>query len=206
MNEKIQHLINQLSKRNMNGYFVQNKIEAEQKALEMIPSMSTVGFGGSVTLEQIGILDTLRSKGNVTLLDRTILKNPVALHQLYVQMFGCDVFLSGSNAITENGQIVNVDGRGNRVAMITYGPKKIIIIIGKNKITKDLDSAMIRIKTVACPLNLKRIRELSKQKGKDANQEWSLETIWGQVSIIERQLKQDQKRIHVIIVDEELGF
>ena len=200
----MQALIDSLKKRNMNGYFVSDKDEALSKAIELIPENSSVGFGGSVTLEQIGILDVLRKRKDVELLDRTKVEDSKRLHELYARMFSCDVFLSSSNAITEKGQIVNVDGRGNRVAAITFGPKKVIVIVGKNKITSDLDAAVERIRKVACPLNVKRLKELAKSSPVASTIEINEEKIWGQVSIIERQL--DKDRIHVIIVNESLGF
>ncbi|UCB53121.1 MAG: lactate utilization protein [Candidatus Zixiibacteriota bacterium] len=200
----MQELIDSLKKGNMNGYLVSDKDEALNKALELIPVNSSVGFGGSVTLEQIGILDALRERKDVELLDRTKVKDSKQLYELYARMFSCDVFLSGSNAITEKGQIVNVDGRGNRVAAITFGPKKVIIVVGKNKITSDLDAAVERIRKVACPLNVKRLKELAKSSPVASTIEITEEKIWGQVSIIERQL--DEDRIHVVIVNENLGF
>jgi len=200
----MQELIDSLNKGNMNGYLVADRDEAVKKALELIPENSSVGFGGSVTLEQIGILDILREREDIELLDRTKVKDSKRLHELYARMFSCDVFLSSSNALTEKGQIVNVDGRGNRVAAITFGPKKVIIIVGKNKITSDLDAAVERIRKVACPLNVKRLKELAKSSPVASTIEITEEKIWGQVSIIERQL--DKDRIHVIIVDESLGF
>jgi L-lactate utilization protein LutC len=200
----MQELIDSLRKRNMSGYFVSNKDEALNKALELIPENSSVGFGGSVTLEQLGILDILRERKDIELLDRTKVKDSKRLYELYARMFSCDVFLSSSNAITEKGQIVNVDGRGNRVAAITFGPKKVIIIVGKNKITGDLDAAVERIRKVACPLNVKRLKELATSSPVASSIEITEEKIWGQVSIIERQL--DKDRIHVIIVNESLGF
>ncbi|MGB7061482.1 MAG: lactate utilization protein [Candidatus Zixiibacteriota bacterium] len=202
--QNMQELIDNLKARNMNGYFVSGKDEALNKALELIPENSSVGFGGSVTLEQIGILDVLRERKDIELLDRTKVKDSKQLYELYARMFSCDVFLSSSNAITEKGQIVNVDGRGNRVAAITFGPKKVIIIVGKNKITSDLDAAVDRIRKVACPLNAKRLKGLAKSSPVASTIEITEEKIWGQVSIIERQL--DQDRIHVIIVNENLGF
>ena len=205
MNE-IETVIENLQKRNMNGYFVLNRKEALQQALAMIPTYASVGFGGSVTLEERGILDKLRAMKNIELLDRTKLQNPSEQRALYLKMFSCDVFLSSSNAITLNGQLVNVDGRGNRVAMITYGPGKVIIIAGKNKITKNIDSAIDRIRSIACPLNLKRVKELSKNSSMFTSTKWTSKSIWGQVSIIERQLKADKDRIHVIIVNEDLGY
>jgi L-lactate utilization protein LutC len=200
----MQELIDSLKKRNINGYIVSNKDEALNKAIKLIPENSSVGFGGSVTLEQIGILDVLRKRKDLELLDRTRAKDSKQLHALYARMFSCDVFLSGSNAITEKGQIVNVDGRGNRVAAITFGPKKVIIIVGRNKITDDLDAAVDRIRKVACPLNVRRLKELAKSSPVASTIEITEEKIWGQVSIIERQL--DRDRIHVIMVDESLGF
>jgi hypothetical protein len=200
----MQELIDALKRRNINGYFVPNKEGALNKAIELIPENSSVGFGGSVTLEQIGILDVLRKRKDIELLDRTQLKDSKQLYELYVKMFSCDVFLSSSNAITEEGQIANVDGRGNRVAMITFGPRKVIIIIGKNKITKNLDAAIHRIKEVACPLNVKRLRDLATSSHAGSTTQITEEKIWCQLSIIERQM--DNDRIHVIIVNENLGF
>ena len=204
MMSEIERIQSALQKRNMTGYHVKDRIEALTMAMQMIPSQSIVGFGGSVTLEEVGMLDALRRRKDITLLDRAKVQQPADQMALYRNMFSCDVFLSSTNAITFKGQLVNVDGRGNRVAMMTYGPKKVIIIAGYNKITSDLDRAMERLRTVACPLNLKRVKELSQKSALFSDQDWSEEKIWGQVSIIERQL--DPDRIHVILVDEALGF
>jgi hypothetical protein len=200
----IEDLIVALNERKMNGYCVSDKKEALQKALELIPKNSSVGFGGSVTLEQIGILDVMRKRKDINLLDRTKAKNPENLNELYRKMFSCDIFLSSSNAITLRGQIVNVDGIGNRVSMITYGPKKVILIIGKNKITPNLDKAFERIKKIVVPLNLRRIKALAKTSHIASGIDWTSETMWGQVSIIERQ--NDIERMQVVIVNEDLGY
>ena len=200
----IQELMANLEKRNINTYHVQNGEEAVRTALRMIPPESRVGFGGSVTLEQIGILDRLREREDVRLLDRTKIERPEDLQRLYIEMFGCDIFLSSANAVTMQGQLVNVDGRGNRVAMMTYGPRRVIIIVGWNKITEDIDAAIDRVRKVACPMNVKRMKKLAESSPIAWKIEITEERIWGSVSIIERQL--DRDRIHVIIVDEELGF
>lgn len=192
----MQNLIKEMEKRNISAFTVKNRKDALAKALSMIPKSSTIGFGGSTTLEEIGILDLLRNKKDIILLDRTKV-TPEKTAELYSKIFSCDIFLSSANAITEKGQIVNVDGRGNRVAAITYGPKKVIIIAGKNKVTKDVDSALDRIKKVACPKNLERMKSIG-------NTSWNKENIWGQISIIEHQ--QEKGRMNVILVDEELGY
>jgi hypothetical protein len=202
--KQFEKLIRGLSKRNMNGYLVKDRKEAFEKALSLIPSNSKIGFGGSVTLEEVGILEELRKRDDFYLYDRTKVTNKEKSRALHIKMFSSDVFLSGTNAITEKGQLVNVDGIGNRTAMIVYGPKKVIIIIGKNKITSDLDSAIERLKKVALPLDLKRVKEMSKNSPVFSSINWTKETIWSHVSILERQLNPD--RIHVIIVNEDLGF
>ena len=202
--EQFEKLIKGLSKRKMNGYLVQDRKEALKKVLSLIPNNSKIGFGGSVTLEEVGILDEIRKRDDLYLYDRTKVYDKKKSRDLHIKMFSSDVFLSGTNAITEKGQLVNVDGIGNRTAMIAYGPKKVIIIIGKNKITNHLDSAIDRIKKVALPLDLKRVKEMSKNSPIFSSINWTKETIWGHVSIIERQLNPD--RIHVIIVNEDLGF
>ncbi len=182
----MEQLIKSLKSRNMNGYFVKDKEEALKKALELIEDAQLVGFGGSVTLQEIGIFDNLGSK----LLDKT---DP----EFHYKCLSADVFLSSTNALTEEGKIVNVDGRSNRVAALSFGPKKVIIIAGKNKIVKDEHAGLDRIKKICIPKNLERLRNQGKN-------DWTSDNMWCNVSIIERQ--RDNNRIHVIIVDEELGY
>lgn len=200
----IQELLSNFEKRKINPYFVTNAEEAVRTTLELISPGSRIGFGGSVTLEQIGILDMLRERDDVELLDRTKIKEPDDLHRLYIEMFDCDVFLSSANAVTMGGQLVNVDGRGNRVAMMTYGPRRVVVIVGRNKITEDIDTALDRVRKIACPMNVRRMKKLAESSPIASMVEITEERIWGQVSIIERQL--DGDRMHVIVVDEELGF
>ncbi len=188
----------------MNLHEAADREEAVRIALELIPSKARVGFGGSVTLEEIGILDILRERDDIGLVDRTIVKTADELHELYLEMFTCDVFLTSANAITETGQLVNVDGRGNRVAMIAYGPSKVIVIVGRNKIAPDLEAGIERTRKIATPLNVKRIRELAAKSPIGSNVDVTEDRIWGQISVIERQM--DPDRIHIILVDEDLGF
>jgi L-lactate utilization protein LutB len=200
----VHKLIASFEKRNINAYFVTSGEEAVRTALQLIEPDSRIGFGGSVTLEQIGILDLLRERDDVELIDRTKVKDPEDLHRLYLEMFSCDVFLSSVNAVTMHGQLVNVDGRGNRVAMMTYGPRRVVIIAGKNKVAGNLEAAIDRIRKVACPMNVKRMKKLAESSPIASTIEITEERIWGQLSVIERQL--DGDRMHVILVDEELGF
>ncbi|MCK5283898.1 MAG: lactate utilization protein [Nanoarchaeota archaeon] len=193
----MEKIIEAFKSRNINCYFVDDEEEAVSKILELIPKSSKVSFGGSITLEEIGILNILKDRADINLLDRTSLKDPKDITKLCRESFSCDVYLSGTNAITKSGQIVNVDGKGNRVAAITFGPDKVIIVVGRNKITDNLDDALERIKKVCCVKNIKRLESLGK-KG------WTVDNMWCTVSIIERQKEKD--RIHIIIVNKELGF
>ncbi len=179
-------LIRKLKSRNINVHRVRNRDEAIATIIEMIPSGSKIGYGGSVTLEEIGVFDKLKDQ----LLDK-------GDKDFYHQCLLAEWYLSGANAITKDGKIVNVDGRSNRVAAISFGPKKVIIVAGKNKLVLDEEAARKRIMDVAIPKNLERLRKMGKT-------EWNADNMWCNLSIIERQKEND--RMHVILVDEELGF
>jgi L-lactate utilization protein LutB len=194
MSQIIDTLVENLKKRNINAYKVASKEEALQLALRFVPDGTLVGFGGSVTLEQIGLLDELRKIESIYVLDRTKASSPIESREISRKCLLSDVFFSGCNAITSEGQLVNVDGIGNRVAALNFGPRRVVIIAGKNKIVDNIDAAMERVRKVAMPLNIERL------KGKG----WDVENMWGQVSIIERQ--RDNERLHVILVDDNLGF
>ena len=180
------NIVEKINSRNMNAYLVKDKDEALTKVINLVGDASTVGFGGSVTLKEIGVLDKLTNK----IIDKTDSK-------FHYKCLLADVFLSSTNALTEDGKIINVDGRSNRVAALSFGPKKVIIIVGKNKIVSDVESGLERIKKVCIPKNLERLRFMGKT-------DWTTDNMWCTVSIIERQ--RDKNRIHVILVDEELGF
>jgi L-lactate utilization protein LutB len=131
----------------------ENRDEAREKVLNLIPADSTVGVGGSVSLKEIGVIDALVSRGNTV-----YYKAGAAPDFDYRKaQLTSDVFLSSTNAITVDGDIVNVDGTGNRVAAMSFGPGRVIIVTGWNKIVSDVGAAFQRIRDVAAPLNAKRL-------------------------------------------------
>jgi hypothetical protein len=134
-----------------------DRTEFFQHLLSMIPQGAVVGIGGSVTVRELGIIDRLKEKG-LTLLDhwQENLSNDEKA-AIRKSQLTCHVFITGTNAITENGEIVNMDGIGNRVASMIYGPEKVIIVAGYNKIVRDLNRAFERIKEIAAPMNAKRL-------------------------------------------------
>lgn len=159
VNVPIDKLLEALKSNRFDAVFAKNRREALQYVLGRIPSGSIVGAGDSITLKEIGVFEELKRR-NFTVywpFDETVKKEE--RRDIARKALLTDVFLSGSNAITMDGKIVNVDASGNRVAGMIFGPKKSIIVVGINKVVKNLDEALKRIKDVAAPLNAKRIRE-----------------------------------------------
>lgn len=148
-------LVKNLQNRHFDAYYCATKEEALTKALELIPEGATIGWGGSLTIGQIGLLDALK-KGDYRLLDRDQCKSVEERETVQRQAFSADVFLSGANGISLDGQLVNIDGTGNRVAPVIYGPREVLIISGMNKVEDTLEAAMTRARTVAAPMNKQR--------------------------------------------------
>lgn len=140
--KRAQLLVKNLVSRNFDAVYCKTGAEALEKALDMIPQGASVGWGGAASAQEIGLLDAVE-KGNYRALGRDDSVRP-------------DVFIAGANAISMDGQMVNIDGRSNRVSSIIYGPKTVIIIAGMNKVVDTLDDAMRRAKTVAAPINEQR--------------------------------------------------
>ncbi|MBN2423304.1 lactate utilization protein [Candidatus Woesearchaeota archaeon] len=209
MNPAIEKTIESLKKNKINAYFAEIKEEALKLALSLIPENSSIGFGGSMSVEQIGLVRELfaRHKNQKCSLYYPYLKELSRQESLELRHKGmaADVYVTGTNAVTEKGELVNLDGYGNRVAAQICGPKKVIIISGKNKIVKDYDAAIKRIRTIAAPLNAKRLNKdtpcVKTGYCMDCNSE---QRICNFTTIIHGSY--DKERLHVIIVDEELGL
>ena len=155
-NEKCGNLlVKNLKSRHFDAYYCNNAKEALQKALELIPDRSSVGWGGTKSAEQIGLLDAIRN-GNYKAIDRDNAKTPEEKEQAARDAMFADVFIAGANAMSLDGQMVSIDGYGNRVAAMIYGPKSVIVIVGMNKVCDSLDAAIRRARTVAAPMNMQR--------------------------------------------------
>ena len=148
-------LVKNLKNRHFDAYYCATKEEALAKALELIPENAVVGWGGSQTCNQIGLMKALH-EGNYRLLDRDTCKTLEEREQMQRQAFFADVFLSSANGLSLDGQLVNIDGTGNRVAPVIYGPKTVLIIAGMNKVEDTLDAAINRARTIAAPMNNQR--------------------------------------------------
>ena len=194
-------VIKGLASRNMTGYYAKTGEEALRIALSLIPEGSTVTRGGCMSAAQIGLDDALQA-GNYTFVDgdKTEDKRKAAL-----MAYDCDVFIASANAMTEDGVLVNIDGNANRVSAIAFGPRKVIFIVGMNKVTKDVDAAMKRARNEAAPINAQRfgLDTPCAKTGSCMNCK-SPDTICCQFLITRYSKHKD--RIHVILVDEQLGF
>ena len=200
-NEKLaQKVIKGLESRNMTGYYAADREEALKKALELIPEGSTVTMGGAMSAVEIGLVDALMN-GNYDFLDR----NQMEPREALLKGYDADVFLTSANAMTEDGVMVNIDGNANRVSYIANGPKKIVAIVGMNKVCEDIDGAMKRARNIAAPTNAQRfnINTPCKKTGSCANCK-SPDTICCQFLITRYSRHAD--RIHVILVNDSLGF
>lgn len=147
-----ERVIKALESRHMTGYYAATKEEALELALSLIPEGATVGCGGSYTSHQIGLIAALRN-GNYNFLDREAIEDKAERTEFSKKSLLADVFIMGTNAITEDGQLVNLDGIGNRVAALCFGPDSVIIVAGMNKLTRNLEDAITRVRTVAAPIN-----------------------------------------------------
>ena len=200
-NEKLaQKVIKGLESRNMTGYYAADKEEALKKALELIPEGSTVTMGGAMSAVEIGLVYALMN-GNYNFLDR----NQMEPREALLKGYDADVFLTSANAMTEDGVMVNIDGNANRVSYIANGPKKIVAIVGMNKVCDDVDGAMKRARNVAAPTNAQRfeIDTPCKKTGSCANCK-SPDTICCQFLVT--RYSRHAGRIHVILVNDSLGF
>lgn len=197
-------VIKNLEKRQMEGYYAPDKNAALELLRSMIPEGSTIGYGGSVSLSEIGALTALDTP-SYKLIKREEAKTEEDTERIFREILFADFFLMSSNAITVDGELVNVDGRGNRIAFLAYGPKNVILICGMNKITADVDSAIKRIKTLAAPANAVRLNRSTPCAITGICGDCQSPDCICANTIITRR-SHIKGRVKVILVGEELGF
>lgn len=156
-NQKLaQQLIKQLNRRHIEAFYCPTGKEAVNKVSELIADGSTVTWGGTATVRDLGIPAMLKNRGTLQVLDRDEVETPEEKQEIYLKAFSADVYLTSANAISEDGVIVNIDGNGNRVAAISWGPKKVIFVIGLNKVAQTVEAALARARGIASPTNSQR--------------------------------------------------
>jgi hypothetical protein len=202
---QIQEIIKNLENRGMKGYYCDNAREASEKLLSLIPDGALVSWGGSQTLEEIEVKDKLPLI-HARVLDPMSFTDPIEAYTARINSLTSDVYLTSTNAITLDGELVNIDGTGNRVAAICFGPRKVIIVAGANKIARDEEAAIARIKTRACVANSIKLEKKTPcaKTGKCADCLIPGQTICS-MTVVTRFCNRPD-RIHVILVNESLGF
>lgn len=199
-----QVLVKNLQSRHFEAYYCESREDALKKALELIPEGSSVGWGGALSAEQIGLMEAVHL-GNYRPIDRSLAKSPEEREQMMRDMLLCDVFLTGANGLSLDGQMVNIDGTGNRVAAIVYGPKSVIVVAGMNKVEDSLDDAIRRARTVAAPMNNQRFGNDNPCSVTGACGNCKNEKCICNQIVITRHCR-PVGRIKFILVGEELGF
>ena len=196
-----QTVIKGLESRNMTGHYAETKEAALKLALELIPEGSSVTMGGAMSAHEIGLVEALKA-GNYNFIDRDAYSDKRAA---MLMAYDADVFLSSANAITEDGVLVNIDGNSNRVSAIAQGPRKVVFIVGMNKVCNDVDGALKRARNVAAPINAQRFG-LSTPCTKTGScmDCKSPDTICCQFLVT--RYSKHPGRIHVILVNDTLGF
>ena len=156
-NQKLaERMIKNLNRRNMETFYCPTGKEAVEKVSELIADGSTVTWGRTATVRDLGIPEALKSRNTLEVLDRDLAETPEEKEAIYLRAFTADVYLTSANAISEDGVIVNIDGNGNRVAAISWGPKKVIFVIGLNKVAQTVETALARARSTASPINAQR--------------------------------------------------
>ena len=196
-----QKVIKGLESRNMTGYYAASKEDALKKAIELIPEGASVTMGGAMSAHEIGLVEAVKN-GNYNFIDRDKYEDKRAA---MLDGYDADVFLSSANAMTDDGVLINIDGNSNRVSMIAQGPKKVVFIVGMNKVCSDVDAAMKRARNVAAPTNAQRfgLTTPCSKLGSCMNCK-SPDTICCQILIT--RYSRHAGRIHVILVNDNLGF
>ena len=197
-------VVKNLESRNMEAYFVKTKEEALKKALELIPEGSSISWGGTVSAKEIGLLDAVH-EGNYEVYDREEAQTPELKNEIAHKALDCDFFIGSTNALAENGVMVNIDGNANRVAAFAFGPKNVLLIVGMNKVVKSEEDAMSRARNEAAPINAQRFGlDTPCSKNGMCYDCKSPDCICCQILIT--RYSRAAKRIKVILVDENLGF
>ncbi len=210
MNEKYEKLFENLRKNNITPMYAENKDEALKTVKDLLFKGATIANGGSVSCLETGVFDLIKG-GEYNYIDR------FNSADAYKDTVGADFYFCSTNALTENGELINVDGNSNRISAIAFGPKNIVMIVGKNKIVKDTDEGFLRVKKYAAPKNCERLKidnpcrksghciSLERSDNPAMTDGCDCETRICRNYLVSGKQK-DKGRITLILVDEDLGF
>lgn len=202
----VNKVIKGLERRNMEGYFCQNTEESIEKVLSLLNEGDVVSWGGSMTIRDIGLTKRIKADGRFNVLDRDMGKTEEEVNEIQRQALLSDSFITSVNAISDDGLLVNIDSKGNRVAAMSYGPKQVIVVAGINKIAHSEQAAIERARNVAAPTNIHRFPNNVTPCSKTGICANCISSGCICRSILITRMSMVPKRIKVIIVNEKLGF
>ena len=197
-------IIKNLAKRRMEGFYCPDSRSAVAKALELMPKGCSIAWGGSATVQQIGLMEAIRG-GSYQIIDRDEAKTPEEKRVMFSRIVMADYFLMSANAITLDGQLMNIDGNGNRVAALCFGPRRVIVVAGMNKVVGTLDDAIARARHIAAPANLQRfdVKTPCNTTGCCAD---CVSPQCSCAQIVVTRFSMNPNRIKVVLVGENLGL
>lgn len=197
-------IIENLKKRNMEGYYFENSSECVKAIIDSIPSGSVISWGGSETVKEMGLMEAVHNE-SYELIDRAAAQNPEEARQIYAKTVLADYYLMSSNALTIGGELINIDGNGNRVACLIQGPAHVIIVVGMNKIVTDVESGVARVRNMASPANAIRLnKKIPCAATGHCHDCLSPDCFCNQIVITRR--SGHEGRIKVYLVAEDLGY
>lgn len=203
--KKAKLIIDNLQKRNMEGYYCESSEQLLETLLPMIEEGASIAWGGSESLKECGLMDALKESGKYQLIDRSKAQTPEQQREVYLESAGSDYYLMSTNAITLDGELVNIDGNGNRVACLIHGPKHVFLVVGMNKVVTDIGAGLSRTQNIASPPNTIRLNKKTPcAETGICGGCLSPDCICSQV-VITRRSRHDG-RIKVFLVAEDLGF
>ena len=198
-------MIKNFKKRNMEAFYCETSEEAVKLAMELMKDGGTVGMGGTETVKETGLLDAVKAAEYLTFIDRNVAKTPEEKKEIFLKTMQSDYFLTSSNAITVDGELVNIDGNGNRVACLIHGPEHVIVVAGMNKVVDDVDSGIERVGIYAAPPNAARLGTRTPCAALGHCGDCHSEDCMCCQIVITRHSRH-KGRIKVILIGEELGF
>lgn len=200
----VPNIIKNLNKRNIDAFYYETSKDMVEDILTKIPAGSSIAWGGSESVKECGLMDAIE-KGPYTLIDRSTAKTQEEKRLIQSKSVMADVYLMSTNAITYDGELVNIDGSGNRLACLMYGPKEVFVIVGRNKFTGSVEDAIHRIENIAAPANVQRLnlKTACRELGKCAHC-FSPESVCSHTVITRR--SGQPGRIKVFITAENLGY
>ena len=198
-------MIKNFKTRNIEAFYCETSADAVALAMDLMKESGTVGMGGTETVKETGLLDAVKSASHLDFIDRNVAKTPEEKQAIFYKTIQCKYFLTSSNAITIDGELVNIDGNGNRVACLIHGPEQVIVLAGMNKVVEDVDSGIQRIGTYAAPPNAARLGTRTPCAALGHCGDCHSEDCMCCQIVVTRHSRH-KGRIKVILIGEELGF